>query len=171
MAATTLTATTFNNPPIFGHGPYPVIVTGTFNSGATAMGTALDTVFLCKIPHGAVIIDAKEDHSSGATSSIYSLGLATGGPGGSATYSCFIASGAGATVNRVSVLAPGGTAANTTSGVPYLVSASDNDPNRYGILAMQATSGQATATTSLIINWYVIYHTRGGGAGPSGNAF
>ena len=168
MAATTLTSTTFNNPPVFHHGPGPVVVTGTFNSGATAMGTALDTVFLCKIPHGAVIIDAKEDHSSGATSSIYSLGMATGGPGGSATYGAFIASGAGGTVNRVSLLAPAGTGPNTSQGVPFLVSASDGDPNRYGILCLQAASGQASATTSLIVNWYVIYHCRQGESGGSG---
>ena len=168
MAATTLTSTTFNNPPVFHHGPGPVVVTGTFNSGATAMGTALDTVFLCKIPHGAVIIDAKEDHSSGATSSIYSLGMATGGPGGQATYSCFVASGAGGAVNRVSVLAPAATAANNSSGVPFIVSASDADPNRYGIFAISAAGGQATATTSLIVNWYVIYHCRQGESGGSG---
>lgn len=163
MATTTLTATTFNNPPVYHHGPSAVTVTGTFNSGATAMGTAGDTVFLCKIPHGAVITGVREDHSSGATSSIYSLGLTTGGPGGSATVACFIASGAAATINRETLLAPASVsgAPNTSQGVPFLVSASDADPNRYGILSMTAASGQATATTSLIINWSVTYHDRG----------
>lgn len=161
MATTTLTATTFNAAPVFGQGPYPIIVTGTFNSGTSVMGTAGDTVFLCKIPHGAVIIDAKEDHSSGATSSIYSLGLSSGALGGSANVAAFIASGAGATVNRVSILAPSTIGNNQSQGVPFQVSASDLDPNRYGILSMTATGGQGSATTSLVINWYVMYHDRG----------
>lgn len=150
MAATTLTTTTFaNNQPRGGLNSV-IAQHGSFNSGTTIMGTTGDTVFLCKIPHGAIILDFIEDHSSGATSATMQSGLATGGPGGQATYSAFIALGAAAAVNRQSVV----------GGLPYQVSASDSDPNRYGILAMSFVNG-STATTSLIINWRVFYKMPG----------
>ena len=119
------------------------------NDATTTKPSAGDVVFLCKIPHGAVIIDAWEDHTCADTIGI-SMGLASGGPAGSATFSALIASGAKATFNRRSVLGyPGG----------ITVSVSDNDPNRYGILAMKVESGSLTATVS--INWGVVYRFDG----------
>jgi hypothetical protein len=112
----------------------------------TAASSIGDVAFLCKIPHGATIVDVIEDHTTGATATALKFGLATGHPnaGGGASYSCFIAAGAQATVNRRSVL-----------GLPVQVSVSDLDPNRYGIFTAKMASG--TATTSLIVNFTVIY--------------
>src|SRR5260221_1807615 len=102
MVASTLTTTTFaNNPPRAVHAGVNS-QSGTFNSGSVVFGSAGDTVFLCKLPHGAIILDFIEDHSTGATTSIWSSGLTTGGPSGQATLSLLIASGSQDTVNRQS---------------------------------------------------------------------
>ena len=146
----TLTTTTFaNNPPKYVHAGV-VSQSGYFNSGSSTLGTAGDTVFLCKIPHGAIILDFAEDHSTGATTAVYSFGLTTGGPSGQATLSLLIAAGVQATVNRQSVV----------GALPYQVSCSDLDPNRYGILSATCATG-STATSSLILNWRVWYRTDG----------
>ncbi len=143
----TLTATTFANfQPIY-NATGVQCVRGTFNSGATTMATG-DVIFLAKIPHGALPVDLTEDHSTGATTYGIKFGLATGGPGGSATFSCYIASGAQATKNRLSVL-----------GLPAQISASDTDPNRYGILAAKVAT--ATTTTSVIVNFLFTYKSDG----------
>ncbi len=142
--ASTFTSTTFAN-----NQPKNVHVGQQSQSGFVVTGStkpaAGDVIFLCKVPHGAIITDMKEDHSCADTIGI-SFGLATGGPAGAATYSALIASGAKATLNRMSVL-------NTSGGVT--VSVSDNDPNRYGIFAAIIESGSLTATCS--INWYLEY--------------
>lgn len=148
MAATTLTTTTFTQQPKFIQAGV-VSQSGSYNSGGSPMGTVADTVFLCRIPHGAIILDFIEDHSTGATTNVWSFGLTTGGPSGQATLSLLIAAGVQATVNRRSVV----------GGAPYQVSCSDNDPNRYAILSMTATG--SSATTSLIVNWQVTYRTDG----------
>lgn len=138
----TLTATTFANQPKAVHVGVNS-VSGTFNSGATAASIG-DVIFLAKLPNGAKFVSIEEDHSTGATALGVSFGLASGGPAGSATYSCFIASGAQATNNRKNVL-----------GIPAELSLSANDPNSYGILAAKVESG--TGTTSLIINFVYNY--------------
>ena len=138
----TLTATTFANQPKSVHVGVNS-VSGTYNSGATAASIG-DVIFLAKIPNGAKFVSIQEDHTTGATALGVSFGLGSGGPAGSATYSCFIASGAQATNNRKNVL-----------GIPADVSLSANDPNSYGILAAKVESG--TGTTSLIINWIYNY--------------
>lgn len=139
----TYTASTFvNNQPKSVH-VGTNSVSGQYNFGATASSVG-DVIFLAKIPNGAKFVNIEEDHSTGATAQGVSFGLASGGPGGSATYSCFIASGAQATVNRRNVL-----------GIPENVSLSANDPNSYGILAAKVESGSATA--ALIINFNFSY--------------
>lgn len=139
----TYTSTVFaNNQPKAVHAGNSS-VSGQFNLGATA-SSAGDVIFLAKIPHGAKFISIEVDHSTGATAQALSYGLASGGPAGSATFSCFIASGAQAAILRKTVL-----------GVPADVSCSDLDPNRYGILAAKVESG--TATTSLIVNFIFNY--------------
>lgn len=139
----TYTASTFvNNQPKSVH-VGTNSVSGQYNFGA-AVSSVGDVIFLAKIPNGAKFVNIEEDHSTGATAQGVSFGLASGGPGGSATYSCFIASGAQATVNRRNVL-----------GIPENVSLSANDPNSYGILAAMVESGSATA--SLIINFNFSY--------------
>ena len=118
--------------------------------GGTTTASAGDIIHLAKIPHGARILEVIEDHSTGATAHGLSLGLATGGTaGGGASFSMLLSAVAQATKNRLSVL-----------GIPALVSVSDGDPNRYGILAAKcAESG--TATVSLVLNVTVLYSTDG----------
>ena len=120
-------------------------VGGFFSMGATA-SSAGDVIFLAKVPNGAVVYDLIEEHTSGSTALGISFGLASGGPAGSATLSCFIAAGAQATFNRRTVL-------GIADG--WTVSVSDNDPNRYGIICASPTSG--TQTTSLKINFVCMY--------------
>lgn len=144
MAVSTLTTTTFMNPPRSVHAGVNEVA-GSFNSGASVFGTAGDTLFLAKLPHGAKIMSFEEDHSSGATTNVWSSGLTTGGPGGAASLSAFIASGVQATSNRAQA-----------GSLPLFVSNSDLDPNRFGILSMTGNGG-ASATTSIIVNWRCTY--------------
>lgn len=147
MAVATYTSTTFiNNQPINVHNAN-VSISGQL--AWTAAHTVADVGFLCKIPHGAVIVDFVEDHTTGATSCGISFGLAKGGPGGSATFSCFIAEGQQAVMNRRSVM----------GSQSVVVSCSADDPDRWGILAAKTVNG--TTTTSLIINWSVTYRMYG----------
>lgn len=119
-------------------------VWGTYTFGATATSVG-DIMFLAKIPNGARVIDVRCDHSTGATALGVSYGLASGGTtGGGSTYSAFVASGAQAT----NLQAIAGT-------LPYTISCSDNDPNKYGIFAAKVESG--TMTTSLVVNFRVTY--------------
>ena len=120
-----------------------ISVSGSINLAATASSTG-DVLFLAKIPHGAKFVGIEVDHTTGAATQALSYGYASGGPGGSATFSAFIASGAQATILR-----------KTVAGVPADVSVSDLDGNRYGILAAKVESG--TATTSLIVNFIFNY--------------
>lgn len=139
----TYTSTVFaNNQPKGVHAGVNS-VSGQINLGSQASSNG-DVLFLAKVPHGAKFVSIEVDHTTGATAQALSYGLASGGPAGSATFSCFIASGAQATQLRKTVL-----------GVPADVSVSDNDPNRYGILAAKVESG--SATTSLIVNFIFNY--------------
>jgi hypothetical protein len=142
----TYTSTTFaNNQPKGVHAGNMSI------SGQLAWGAASsvgDVGFLCKLPAGAMVVDVITDHTTGATAQGLSYGLASGGPAGSATFSCFIASGAQATINRRTVL-----------GGVSVVSLSANDPTGYGIFACKVDSG--TATTSLFVNFTIIYRMDG----------
>lgn len=147
MAVATYTSTTFANVQ-----PKNLVSGDQSVSGQvawTATSTVGDVAFLCKIPAGAVVVDIIEDHTTGATAQGLSFGLASGGPGGSATFSCYIASGAQATMNRRSVL----------GSQTIVVSLSANDPTGYGIVACKVESG--TTTTSLIVNFTVIYRMDG----------
>src|SRR5690242_15437328 len=97
----TYTATTWSNTP------KAVEVGANSVSGQikwTAASSVGDIAFLAKIPQGATIIDIIEDHSTGATTQALSFGLDRGAAdGGTGNSSCFIASGAQATVNRKNV--------------------------------------------------------------------
>lgn len=140
----TYTATIFANAPKAVHAGVNS-VSGQFNLGTQA-ATVGDILYLAKIPHGATIVDVVEDHTNGQGAFAVSIGLASGGPGGSATFSCFIANGAVNTVNRRNV-----------AGVPLTVSVSDNDAGRYGVLAAKLESG--SLTTNTLINFSVLYRT------------
>lgn len=118
-------------------------ITGSFTQAIAS--SAGDVYFLCRVPHGATIVDFIEDHTTGATATGVSFGLSKGvAAGGGGSISCFIAAGAISTVNRRSVV-----------GAPITVSLSDLDPVRYAALTASPTSG--TQTTSLIINFTLIY--------------
>lgn len=143
----TYTCTIFSSQPKSVHAGVNS-VSGQFNLGATA-SSAGDVIFLARIPHGAQFVSIEVDHSTGATAQALSYGYATGGAaGGGASLSAFIASGAQAGILRKTVL-----------GVPAAVSVSDNEVNRYGILAAKVESG--SATTSLIVNFIFSYRVDG----------
>lgn len=144
----TYTASLFANTPKAAHvGANTIVV--NYQSG-TLTSSAGDVIFLAKIPHGARVIEVIEDHSTDATAHALDIGMATGGAaGGGAMLSLFVKAGAQATKNRLNVL-----------GIPPVISVSDGDPNRYGILAAKcAVTG--TATVSLMLNVAVIYTTDG----------
>src|SRR5690242_10110264 len=99
----TYTASLFANTPKAVHAGVNAISVNYQNGALTA--SAGDIIFLAKIPHGARIVEVIEDHSTGATAHAVDIGLATGGAaGGGASVSIFIAAGAQATKNRLSVL-------------------------------------------------------------------
>lgn len=142
MPVATYTCTIFNNAPRAIHAGVNA-VSGQFMWTATS--TVGDVCFLAKIPHGATIIDLCVDHSTGATAQGLSYGLTRGAAaGGGANLSCFIASGAQATILRKTVL-----------GLPVQVSVSDLDPLRYGEFTAKVESG--TTTTSLVVNFTIMY--------------
>lgn len=116
-------------------------------------GTVGDILFLAKIPHGARIVDFYEYHSNGQTAAAYSFGFDRGiAAGGGGNASCLIASGAVATMNRMSL-------ANSPTGGPVAISVSDTDPLRYGTLVAKAESG--TFTISVSIGFCVVYRSDG----------
>lgn len=143
----TYTSTTFANNQPKGIHAGNQSVSGQINLGATSCSVG-DVLFLAKLPAGAMVVDIIVDHTTGSTATGLSYGLASGGPAGSATFSCFIASLAIATVGR-----------RTVVGVPAVVSLSANDPTGYGIFSASVASG--TMTTSLIVNFTVIYRMDG----------
>jgi len=123
-------------------------LTVQWNSGA-ATASAGDVVFLAKIPHGARITDINEYHSTGATATSISLGLATGYVvGGSASLSLWMSAVALGTRNSMTL----------RDNNPPTISVSDGTPAnlRYGILAAKLVE-TGTATTSLIINLNITY--------------
>jgi hypothetical protein len=136
-----------NTPKAIHSGVNAIAVT---YSGGGATGSAGDIIHLAKIPHGARIIEVIEDHSTGATAHTISLGMATGGAaGGGASFSMLLSAVAQAAKNRLGVL-----------GIPPVVSVSDGDPNRYGILAAKVAE-TGTGTVNLVLNVVVMYTTDG----------
>lgn len=119
-----------------------------YASGSQSVASG-DVIFLAKLPNRARVLDLIEDHSTGATTYGIAFGLATGtNVGGGASFSCFIATCAQATKNRLSVL-----------GLPTTISLSDNDTNNFAILAAKVKT--ATTTTSLFINGICFYSSDG----------
>lgn len=140
----TYTASLFANTPKALHAGVTAINVN-YQSGAVT-ASAGDVIFLAKIPHGARILEVIEDHSTDATAHAVDIGLATGGAaGGGAHLSLFVKAGAQATKNRLNVL-----------GIPPVVSVSDGDAGRYGILSCK-TAATGTGTVSLMLNVTVLY--------------
>lgn len=139
----TYTSTVFSSQPKQFHVGVEA-VSGQINLAAQASSNG-DVLFLCKIPHGAVIVSFDSDHTTGATTQVLDFGFATGGTdGGGASFSALVSGGAQATFNRRNV-----------RGLTPRVSVSDNDTNRWAALAAKVVSG--SATTSLIVSWNVTY--------------
>ena len=134
------TATTYMNPAKRAHfGVNAIAVNYVLASASIG-----DVILLAKLPHGARIVDFWEQHTAADTLGI-SFGLKTGGPGGSATYSLLVSAGAKGSRNTYGI-----------SAIPALVSASDADSNRFGVLAAKLDSGSAT-TTGATINCVCLY--------------
>lgn len=144
MAVSTYTSTVYSNLPKQVH-VGNVTVEGQINHS----GTVGDILFLCKVPHGAKIVDMHEYHTSGQTAAAYSFGFDRGiAAGGGGNASILIASGAIATENRLSF------ANRTTAGMTQ-ISLSDTDPVRYAVFQAKAESG--TFTISLSMAWSITY--------------
>lgn len=145
MAVATYTSSTFTNNP-----PKQRVYGTTWQRGKMVYsGTLSDILFLCKVPHGAKIVDFMEYHSNGETAAVFNFGFDRGiADGGAGNASCLITAAAVATMNRMSFA----TAANA---VPTEISLSDTDPVRYAILQAKAVSG--TFTISVSLTWAISY--------------
>jgi hypothetical protein len=121
----------------------------------TATSTVGDIGFLCKVPHGAKIVDFYEYHSTGAATQTISFGFDKGiAAGGGGNLSCLGSGLAQATMNRLTLAA----SPNTGNG-PIQISLSDTDPIRYATLQAKVESG--TTTTSLYVNFCLTYRFDG----------
>lgn len=133
----TLTATAFSRPPRAVHAGLNS-VTVEYNSGSTEISNSATTIFLCKIPHGATIVDLQTHHTSGAATMPTDYGI-------DGTLSAFISQATLGVITRAAVV----------RNIPYRVSAADTDVTRYGVLKATVTPG--TATASVIIKTTVYY--------------
>jgi hypothetical protein len=154
MALFTATASTaFAGVPIKTEVNRNITVPFYFNSGTTpVVSISGAVVLLCKIPHGATILDFKEFHSCGAASCPADFGYALTG-GASHNVSVFATAlpkaGAGATGPNL--------VANTgfSLGLPYKKSLSDDATDRFYYFAAKFIP--ASATASLLVQGYVTY--------------
>lgn len=141
MAVATYTSTVYDNAGVKSVHTGNVTVDGQMKW--TAAGTVGDILFLCKVPHGARIVDFFEYHSNGQTAVGLDFGFNKGiAAGGGANASCLISGGAVATMNRMSF------AASPNNG-PLQISLSDLDAVRYATLICKGASGTLTITTSV----------------------
>jgi hypothetical protein len=165
MAVGTYYADTINQPVRGIHAGLQAI-TGVASTGATA-STLGDIVVLCKIPHGAVIVDAIVQHNSpGSVGQTFDYGIAyptaVDSQGRPATIT-----GTGSSASAVATAVGQGTVTRWTKGIAnntghaasnFVISASDSaaDNLRYGCLI--ATNQSATPTTSVQVVGTVIYY-------------
>jgi hypothetical protein len=146
MPATTFTSSVMNRTPKDYH------VGVTFEKGKFVFpvaGSLSDIINNCKVPHGAVIADFYEYHSSGQTAAVIDFGFDRGiASGGAGNASCVVSGGAIATMNRMSLAA-------SPTGANVQISLSDSDPVRYAVLQGKAVSG--TFTTTVSMGWGLFY--------------
>jgi hypothetical protein len=114
-----------------------ISVSGSYNASA-ALEASAQTIFLCKIPNKASILDIIEHHTTGATSCPVDFGI-------DGTLSAFMSQQTQGTVARASVGA----------NLPYTVSLSDDATANYATL--KATPTLASSTTSFKLNFTVLY--------------
>lgn len=163
MATATYTASTFKNNVAKVLPAGDMSVQGSLMWGATS--TVGDVAFLCKIPHGAEIVDLWEYHTTGAATQVLKFGLSKGvAAGGGGALSCFVSGGAQATMNRFTYA--NWKAASPGNAMPMTVSVSDTDTVRYSTLHAQIASG--TTTTSLKVYFSITYRMDGPQPAPAG---
>jgi hypothetical protein len=147
---TTFTASTFDGLPRAVHAGVNHLSI-FYNHGANST-SANDVILLAKLPNGARVLDFSESHSSGAASCALDFGWASGAN-----------SGGGADLSALGAALALNTRNNLQAGklCPPVVSVSDNDPNKYGILAAKiATAG--TTTINMSIRFMLTYEVTGG---------
>lgn len=154
--ATTFTASMANaNIPIRGTEKGVNIAAFYYNSGTSIFSATQSTVLLCKIPHGATVLDYCVTHSSGAATcpADYGYSVLTSAGTYSATLSIFGTQQAKATTNRANK-----TPANTayTVGVPTKISLSD-DVNQPRFAYFTGSYANSSASASLVVQGYVTY--------------
>ena len=154
--ATTFTASMANaNIPIRTVEKGLTTVSFYYNSGTSVFSATQSTVLLCKIPHGATVLDYCVSHSSGAATfpADYGYSVLNGAGTASATLSIFGTQQAKALGNR-----PNKTPANTafTAGVPVKISLSD-DVNQPRFAYFTGSYANSSASASLVVQGYVTY--------------
>lgn len=98
-------------------------------SGSTAISPSATTILMAKIPHGAAILDAVAQISSGAATCPFDIGTSYGGS------------------LAASAIATGGTKASTlrsTKALPLDISLSDDAAVQYKYVTVTVTPGTAT---------------------------
>lgn len=151
--ATTFTASMANaNIPIKSNEKGVQIATFYYNSGTSVFSATQSTVLLCKIPHGATVLDYFETHSSGAVTCPADFGYSLPA-GASATLSVFGTQQAKAIGCR-----PNKTPANTayTAGCPVKISLSD-DVNQPRFVYFTGSYANSSASASLVVQGWVSY--------------
>lgn len=108
----------------------------TFND-TTAISASATTILMCKIPHGATILDVYGKVSSGAATCPFKIGI-------QGNLSAFATGGT-----------LGGALLRATKGVPYDVSVSGDTATQYMYVNMTVTPG--TLTTEVEPTLTVIY--------------
>lgn len=124
-----------------------------YTSGTSVFSATQGVVLLCKIPHGATVLEIKEYHSTGAASCPAAFGYALPA-GASATLSVFATAFSQAGVDGAN---PKNKASTTKYGVglPYKISLSDDVMPRFVYLT--GAYAPASATASLVVQGYVAY--------------
>lgn len=126
-----------------------------YNSGATVISATGTTILLCKIPHGATVLDYCISHSSGAATCPVDYGYSFLNSAGTATASL---SAFGTQQAKAIGARPNKTPANTNevTGVPVKISLSD-DTNQPRFAYFTGTYANSSASASLIVKGWVSY--------------
>lgn len=126
-----------------------------YNSGTAVISATGTTILLCKIPHGATVLDYFETHSSGAVTCPADFGYSFLNSAGTptATLSAFGTQQAKAIGAR-----PNATPANTkfVTGMPQKISLSD-DTNQPRFAYFTGTYANSSASASLVVQGWVSY--------------
>lgn len=132
----TQTATTYAKDPRAIHAGVTSI-SGSYTHSGTLDASAV-TIFLCKIPNRATILDLVETHTAGASSCPVDYGI-------DSTLSLLVSQATLGVVNRLSAAV----------GVGYQISLSDDAVANYSTL--KATATLASATTSFVLKFNLTY--------------